>query len=469
MEYTELSAYDVPPGVVSTWVPVVDPSLWHDDERGLSPDHEAHLAQGDTGSWIGSVLRMPFRLDEGALRAALTAWLARHEGLRSTVAPCDDAIGLRRRTVAADAVDVAVREIGWLGSGHSQRWIQDFFASVSPFTWPHIVFATVVDPQRGDFVLAFGADHSVMDAYSQVLWFEEIVGLYERAAAGASAAELAAFEVGSHVDHSARDRAVAAALTASSEPVVTWLDYLGPEKRFPRFPAPIELPAGSALPQTSISVWLAGSEQTERLNAVCRRLGTSLQTGLLASVSLAFHEAFGNDRLRYVLPMHTRSLREHSAAVGWYVGLAPIDVDIAGLHTVEELVRAVHAAIARGKELVPFPFPRIAELGAIADGPHFALSYVDTRFVPGSDRWDQWDARALRSTSYSGDEVYFWFIRTHEGLNVSARYPATLAAERAVRALLERVAFHLDVMGQDVMSAAAAAPAAGHAAGATVA
>ncbi|MER7797199.1 condensation domain-containing protein [Microbacterium sp. NPDC096154] len=448
MEYTELSAYDVPPGVVTTWVPIADQSAWLRDDRGLSPDQEAHLGGGDTGAWIGSVMRIPHRFDAPTLRAALVAWIDRHEALRSDVVADADGGGWTRRIVPARAVDIESTEIGWLGAGHSQRWIQDFFATVSPLRWPHLLFATVADPERDDFVLAFGADHSVMDAYSQLLWFEEFAGLYERAAAGATAAELIVFEVGSHVDHSERERAIAAALDESSAPVARWLEFLGEGKAFPRFPVPIDLDGRITLPQTSISVWLAGAEQTERLGAVCRDLGTSMQSGLLASVSVAFREAFGIDRLRYVLPMHTRASAEHTAAVGWYVGLAPIDIDITGIEQVDDLVAAVHAATGQGKDLVHFPFPRIAELGGIQDRPHFAISYVDTRFVPGADRWDEWAARALRSTSYAGDEIYFWFIRTREGLNVSARYPATLAAERAVRALLDRVGHHLHVMGK---------------------
>ena len=59
MEYTELSAYDLPAGTVTSWTPRADAGRWLQDPRDLSPGHEAHLRDSEPGSWIGSVLRVP--------------------------------------------------------------------------------------------------------------------------------------------------------------------------------------------------------------------------------------------------------------------------------------------------------------------------------------------------------------------------------------------------------------------------
>ena len=37
MEYTELSDYDLPAGVVTSWTPRADAGRWHQDPRDLSP------------------------------------------------------------------------------------------------------------------------------------------------------------------------------------------------------------------------------------------------------------------------------------------------------------------------------------------------------------------------------------------------------------------------------------------------
>jgi len=453
MEYTELSAYDVAPGVVTTWTPAADAAAWSDDDRGLSPNHELHLAESEVGSWIGSIMRIPAPLDADVLSRALRAWMARHEVLRAGVVPTD--AGWRRRTVPADAVRLETADLGRRSGEEAQQAIADFLAaSVSPYAWPHCVFATVDDPAHPEagFTLAFGADHSVMDAYSQLLWFEEIVGLYERAAAGVPDGELAMLEVGSNLDHADVERAFAEALTADAEPVVRWRDYLTAEDRpgFPAFPVadvanPVDrTPEGRAdaprLKQASFATWLTDAPTAGILNQLCRAGGMSLQSGVLAGMVHAFREVHGVERVRFVLPMHTRFTPEFAAAIGWYVGLCPVDVDITGVRTLPEVAVRVHEAVAAGKELVAHPFARVRELLGVRDTPHFAVSYVDARFVPGADRWDEWDARALRSPAFADDEVYLWFGRTADGLNVSARYPETITAERAMRDLVAGVA-----------------------------
>ena len=462
MEYTELSAYDVSPGVVTTWTPAADAVSWSDDDRGLSPNHELHLAESDAGSWIGSIMRIPAPLDADVLDRTLRAWFARHEVLRAGVVETDS--GWRRRTVPAGAVRMEAAHLGRQRGEEARDTIAEFLAAkISPFAWPHCVFVTVAEPGAGSFVLAFGADHSVMDAYSQLLWFDEIAGLYERAAAGATDEELALAEVGSNLDHAHVERAFADALDADSEPVARWREYLTTEERpgFPVFPVEgVATPYAGAgerprLKQASFAAWLAGADQTTVLNKLCRSTGTSLQSGVLAAMAHSFREVHGVERIRFVVPMHTRFTPEFATAIGWYVGLCPVDIDLAGVTDLAEMVGRVHTAVAAGKELVAHPFARIREILEVEDGPHFAVSYVDGRFIPGADRWDQWDARVLRSPAFVDDEVYLWFGRTHDGLNVSARYPETIHAERVMRALVGGVTDFIDDLTRPYLSGTA--------------
>jgi len=467
MEYTELSAYDLPAGTVTSWTPRADAGRWLQDPRDLSPGHEAHLRDSEPGSWIGSVLRVPGPYEPEPLRRAIHAWVSRHEVLRTTVTH-DAAWGWRRVTAPAEAVAIRDLVVGDLTAAQVRALLPSLLADVSPTAWPHCVMASVV-PEPGDpagdsgFVLAFGADHSVMDAYSQLLWFEEIVSLYDAARRGVPDAELRALEVGSHVDFSAEDRKLAMTLAADGEPVRRWLDFLGPDAVFPRYGTGITRPAADAAeaarPQASRSYWLATVDQTDDLSARSRARGASAQSGVLAAFAHAARRVHGLDRLRFVLPMHTRYAPQHAAAVGWYVGLCPVDLDLEGVDPVlrevdggqgepaqvvdgnalTASVERVHAAVSAGKHLVRYSFARIAELGGITDGPHFAVSYVDTRFVPGAERWTTWDARTLRSPAYGTDELYLRFLRTHDGLNVSTRYPDTPAAHAAMDALIEEL------------------------------
>jgi len=449
MEYTELSAYDPSPGVVTTWTPSAEPDRWRPDERSLSPNHEIHLSAQQQGEWIGSVLTIPAPLEPATLVRALRAWLARHEALRTSVETRDGR--WRRRTLPADAVTIESADLGPHTAEQAREAIGEFLATVGPTTWPHCVFATVAEEGAAEFTLAFGADHSVMDAYSQLLWFDEIASLYERAAAGASDEELAVLEVGSHVDHAHAERVHADGLGPDADPVARWREFLSDDGRvgFPAFPVPgvaaVQVPRQRAeLRQASFATWLADARRTHVLNQLCRAGGTSLQAGVLAAMASSFRQVHGLERVRFVLPMHTRFSPEHAAAVGWYVGLCPVDLDLTGLTDLSQIVAHVHERVSAGKELVPHPFARVGELLEVEDTPHFAVSYVDGRFVPGADRWAQWRARALRSPAYADDEVYLWFGRTADGLNVSARYPETITAERAMRDLVAGIGSIVD-------------------------
>lgn len=442
MEYTELSAYDVPAGVVTTWTPTCDPARWRDDHRALAPNHEAHLAAHEPGAWIGSIMRIPAPLDHDVLSRTVAAWFARHEALRTSVA--GERGAWRRRTLPADAVGVAARDLGPQTGDRARDTIAEFFSIVGPAAWPHCVLATVADPRGDAFTLAFGADHSVMDAYSQLLWFDEIASLYARAAAGEDLTDLAATQAGSHADHAHAERLYAESVDVSAEPVGRWRDFLEAHG-FPAFPVPeVAAPAlhipRPRLRQAGFATWLADAERAAALNRACKALGTTVQSGVLAAMAQSFRRVHGVERFRFVVPVHTRSSPEHAAAVGWYVGLCPVDIDLTGLTDLPGIVGHVHERVAAGRELARVPVPRVMELLDVDDKPHFAVSYVDGRFVPGADRWDGWQARALRSPVYADDEVYLWFGRTAAGLNVSARYPETIAAERAMRDLVDGVA-----------------------------
>ncbi|SDJ74549.1 Condensation domain-containing protein [Nocardioides sp. YR527] len=439
MEYTELSAYDVPPGEVTAWIPTAEPSAWVDDDRRLSHNHELHLDTAEAGSWIGSIMRLHGLLDVTALGLALRAWIGRHEALRGTVE--ETPAGRQRRAVAPADVSMTTTVLGRFDGEDARGCISDFLADhIDPSAWPYVVFATVADADG--FTLVFGADHGVMDAYSQLLWFEEIATLYERALAGEPFAELAVATTGSHIDHAAEERVTGDAMSLESDSVRVWRDWLSTPSgtlRFADFPVTgiTDVPASAEpLPQASLSQWLGDPREARALGELCKSAGVSFQAGMMGAMAYVLRARYGVERMRFVAPMHTRYTAEHAAAVGWYVGLVPITLDISGASTLPEVAARVHTALGESKPLVPQPFARVADLLGVSDAPHFVVTFVDTRFIPGAERWNSWDARTLRAPVRADDEVYLWLVRDRDGLNVSTRYPETVAAERVVRDLI---------------------------------
>ncbi len=463
MHFTELADYPLPDGVVTEWTPAVsDTAAWRPDARPLAFTHEAHLRHslersrtaGDTApagdaEWIGAVLEIDRAYDPDAFRRTVQRWVARHEALRTTV----DAVGesLARRTIDPSAVTVSDSVVGLRSGADAHDHLLSYLGrGLSPFRWPHVLIATVsetgfIQVDRGRFLVVFGADHSVMDAYSMLLSVGEIRRLYDH--------ELDARDhelpgIGSHLDYSVHDRRTGDDVTADCEAVAVWDRFLR-DSPFPAFPLlahpAADSTAGSPGPtrQGALSVSIASPETTAEFAARCRRNEASVTAGVAAVVALAqrtTEPATGVDTAgpcRFVMPMHTRYAPEFARAVGWFVGVVPVSVDLDSDHgdtalvAASDSVRAVAGVESR-------PWSAIAALLGVVDVPRFVVSYLDLRHVPDSASWPTWQVQPLRSATHSDTEVYLWVLRTHEGLFLSARFPGTDAATAAVHRFVAR-------------------------------
>jgi len=134
--------------------------------------------------------------------------------------------------------------------------------------------------------------------------------------------------------------------------------------------------------------------------------------------------------------MHTRYRVDMALAAGWFVGLMPVEDPIGQAHTFSEAMAGTASAVKRYKKAVSAPFNSLQPHLKADSAPKFVVSYVDTRFVPGADKWTEHD-RALRSPCVSDEEVYFWILRNHNGINVSTRYPANDEAAASIDAFLD--------------------------------
>lgn len=442
MEYTELADYPLPAGTLTEWVPAVrDPSAWATDPRGVSFTHEDHCSRGHDGSWIGTVFEIHRRYDVEVMRRTIETYIARHEAFRTRVEHDSSTESWRRYTVAADAVRVDDRPEHRSKSEtqvfeHLQSWFAD---AVSPTVWPHFVMATVVPephvaasvPQPERFLVIFAADHSVMDAYSQIYAINEFDRLYAHVLDGTDPRLPA---VGSYVDFSANERRLGESVTAEHDAVTTWSRFLSRENgRFPSFPLPVQpVPsaegsreASSSTRQSSVSSWLLTADQVDAFNAACRAAGQNMQSGIMAVLALVKARLTGDGTFRTVMPMHTRHTQELAASVGWYVGISPVDIELGERRSFAEAIEIAASAVDRHKGLAAVPYSRVASLLNSAEIPRFVVSYIDLRFLPDGSEWQVRKGRALRSECHAENEVYFWVNRTLDGLNISARFPSS--------------------------------------------
>nr|WP_296772475.1 condensation domain-containing protein [Rhodococcus sp. (in: high G+C Gram-positive bacteria)] len=461
MEFTELADYPVPAGTLTEWIPSVGPHAatpalagWQPDERPTSYVHEAHLraslASPRRGreSWLGAAFEILGPLDKPAFRAAVLAWIDRHESMRSHAAIDEESGDLSRVTAAEGAIDI------WQVEQERCEHSSDVFEHLhylfdeytSPLAWPAYAFVTLeplAAADNGRVTVFFAADHSIIDGLSTVLVAHEITALYAEAKDN-TPAQL--FEAGSYLDFGVSERRVHAELAHTHDAVVTWQKFLQDGSgQFPAFPLDIGEPNDQSAAQGGLSAWVLDADRADAFSIACRKTGNSLFSGLLGALAVAGTELSGNTEFRTITPVHTRDQPHWVSSLGWFVGLCPLAFDIEGLDSFGAVVAKATEQVTSTKPIARVPLDRVfAALGASAK-PRFVVSFMDVRFAPMAENWHDWNARALRSKQYDHD-VYIWINRTPRGINIAARYPNTETATSnvhqyvgAVRRLLDEV------------------------------
>ena len=467
MKFVQILEEPIAPGGLVEWTPFVPGGLgeWSTDSRPTSHNHEQHLRsafdyrlrtrrEGGRESWLGLAIEFDEPLSIPALRSALLAWIDRHEVLRSHVVlkgirPQDGAPGLVRLTTGPGTVHLRMGKVGWYSqpAPMMDQIAGSFDRATAPLHWPAYIFSTVA--RESSFTLLFAGDHSLLDGYSLIVAQDELVRLY-RAARDHVTPSLP--DAGSYVDFSAQERRRADDTGPDHPAIEAWTTFLRTgHGQMPRFAAaerrlpPISRPGKdttphepepeSGPPQESLTELLLDDEQTNRFTAVCSEAGGSLFAGVLAAMAIVYHDMTGDTEFRTVMPRHTRDSPEWLTSLGWFVGLAPVCLDMSDAPTFGQLIVRATAELKHGRVGATLPYLRVAELigGAhpdvVAGEPRFALSFIDTRYAPGAAEADAGRARVLRSHSYAPEEVFIWINRTPGGLRVSSRYPAADAAD----------------------------------------
>ncbi|MFZ2173029.1 MAG: condensation domain-containing protein [Rhodococcus sp. (in: high G+C Gram-positive bacteria)] len=451
MEFTELADYPVPVGALTEWLPCAG-SGWEEDPRPASYIHEAHLRRcAETGgreSWLGSAFEIDGVLDVAAFAAALEKWTDRHEVLRSHTGLDAETGEIRRHTAPPGGVHIGVLSRGHdVEGGDNYAHLQELFDEhASPHSWPSYVFATLEPVQRDRFMVFFAADHSIIDGFSVVLIAHELTSLYEEAVSGRVADLL---PVGSYLNFGRQEREDVPDAQVERHALDVWrtaLDGSG----LPEFPFEVGPRTGG--PQQNVSAWILDAEQAALFNARCREATVGFFPGLLACLGLAGSEVAGQHRFRAVTPVHTRHAPEWVSALGWFVGLSPVDFEVVS-DDFGTVAQAAAGNISHTKPAAVVPFDRIEKQLGIPIRPRFVVSYMDVRFAPEADRWIERNARALRSRQYTHD-VYAWINRTPRGVNLAVRYPGNDVAAASVhlwvaslRRQLDRVSAHYSPVG----------------------
>jgi hypothetical protein len=444
LKLTEISQYDALPGQLVEWrlhPETIDAAARSpQDPRPPSYTQDAHVKLAtflrDIGvqapTWLATAFDFQGALDADVMEETLLQWITRHETLRSGLRPAGEE--LERFTLSIDEVSLERSVIGDFSAGTDiVRYLEDRFdEAANPLTWPPYMFVTVAREDGFTVYLAF--DHSNVDGYSMAQIAYEIHELYDAGVAGRSA-ELA--EAGSYVDYSRLERDASDHVDADDASVVRWRDFVETcGGGLPAFPLDLGIEQGCIPKQTGGCEWLLDAAQAAEFDAACKEAGGNFGAGVLAAASLTAYELGGQSTYRTVMPFHTRTESRWATSLGWYIGLAPLEIVTAYAEDFRDLVRMARSATTLAKPVARVPFVKAFGLLETPVRPVSVMSYIDARAVPGAANWTEWNAHAFGKVSY-GDEVYFWINRTREGVYLTCRYPHTELAHRNVNAYIE--------------------------------
>jgi hypothetical protein len=450
MEFVELFDYPITPGRVTHWMANADAPVadWPLDERQISYVHETHLRQYSLASaaaresWIGTALEFEGELDHDALRRTFQLWSDRHEVLRSQVSLVDpdhpETSPLVRHTLRAGDVDFVQTHVGDLHSATAvhRELSQQFDTIACPSHWPGYMFSTI-ERDNKTFTVLFVADHSLLDGYSIYLLGNELVQLYRQVLVEhPDFVPAPATDKDSYVDFSAFERVTAQAVDENHPAVAAWRPSLKSGGiTFPLPLADLRSHRGCVAQRGYVS-WLLDAQLSEAFSSACRDLGSGYHAGVIAALALATKLTSDREQFNVVMPFHTRNSPRWAESLGWFVGTAPMTVDLCSVSSFAETLPLAHATQQTGRLVASIPYARVCELAGAEAKHSFLVSFLNGFTIPGIEQWAEWRLRGLRSKNYSDDEVALFFNRSPSGLVLCGRYPNTETASRNVHKYL---------------------------------
>ncbi|MCU1657537.1 MAG: Condensation protein [Pseudonocardiales bacterium] len=442
---TTIDRYPLRPGLLAEWtlhpIASAEPA---EDFRAPSYLQEEHfraeamlrLTGNSVGSWLGTAFDLPGHVDMDAMESVLRTVIDRHEGLRSGFRFTGSQ--LTRFTYAGCEVELRARVVGEFSSGAEiAAYLEPRFdEATNPLdsALPS-VFATVVRPDSTTVVLA--SDHTRTDGYSIFLAPYEIHEIYAAEREGRHPNRLA--EVGSHADFSHAERAKAAAIGPQHPGVVVWQDFLDscggalPEFPLDRGVRPGQLPAWGGLHEPLLS-----TTEADAFDAACKEAGGQFLTGLAAAAAIAVYELGGPPEFHTTIPVHTRTHGQWAASLGWYVNSLPISIQTADADDFTGVIRTARQSLRNALPALKVPCSRAWELTGVVPLLRNMISFMDLRATPGNEHWNDWNVSGVGKPP-PGDHVFFWFLRTHDGVSITAVYPDTDVSQDTIPRLCRRI------------------------------
>jgi hypothetical protein len=247
-------------------------------------------------------------------------------------------------------------------------------------------------------------------------------------------------EAGNYNDYCVRQREFTSTLTLDSPQVRAWIEFAKNNNgSLPYFPLPLGDPSplcGGEL----LTLTLMDEHQTARFESACIAAGARFIGGVFACAALAERELTGADTYYGITPIDTRRTPTEFMTTGWFTGLLPVTVPVAG-SSFGEAARAAQESFDSGTDLAHVPFDRVVELAppelrlSRPQPGNLILSYLDAGVGPLSAVANS-QLHGLNFTTYLegriSHQVSMWVARFQDGTAVTVQCPNNPVARESV-------------------------------------
>jgi amino acid adenylation domain-containing protein len=298
-------------------------------------------------------------LNVEALEASLNQMIERHESLRTTFATVDgqpvqvisDGWRLRLEAEEVSHADGAARE-----AEVARRAVAEARHSFNLAEGP-LLRVKLLRLAPDEHVVFFTLHHIISDAWSLVLFLNELAALYEAHRRG-ERAELPELAV-QYVDYAAWQRAQMSG-AALEEQLGYWRGRLAGAPPVLELPADRPRLAEQTYRGRQLEVKVDGGVAAQ-LRALSRREGVTLFMTLLAAFDVLLHYYTGREDIVVGTNVANRSRRETEHLIGFFVNQLPIRTDLTGDPTFQELLQRVRDVTLDAYAYQDVPFDRLVE------------------------------------------------------------------------------------------------------------
>lgn len=296
----------------------------------------------------------PGQCDIRAMTFVVNAHLRRQDTYRSWFQRNDNGQIIRRKLDNAADIEFAPVHHGELSVDEIRKLA---ISTPDPLQWDCFRFGVIQGPNHFTFYASI--DHVHVDAMIVGVTLMEFFMMYSALVGGHGPLSLP--DAGSYDDFCWKQQQYTSVLTVNSDEVQVWTKFAqGNGGKYPDFPLPLGDPS---LPCQAdiLTMTMMDDHQMMQFEAACTEVGARFIGGVLACCALVEHELTGIQTYYGLTPKDARTGTAEAMTQGWFTGLIPITIPIAG-KSFADAAQVAQKSFDDGRDMAKLHYDRVREL-----------------------------------------------------------------------------------------------------------